>query len=191
MKKKAAFTLIELLMVIAIIGILAGILIPVVGKVQERANVAASKTQLNNYVNAIQMFKGEYNFFPFVTGGSDSTVDLESQSEEFIKVLSGRDPATGSIDTGSSNPNRRKIAFISFSESEFLLEADNTVSDTQLSDRFNNVKIHLRMDGNGDGRVTPNVSGNNPRQPDDPIRTNITAWVESNAEGAPGYALWD
>ena len=65
-KKISAFTLIELLMVIAIIGILAGILIPTVGAVRTQANLAASRAQLSNYVNAIQMFKGEYGFLPFV-----------------------------------------------------------------------------------------------------------------------------
>ena len=64
MNKKSAFTLIELLMVIAIIGILAGILIPTVGAVRKQANIAASKSQLSNYVNAIGMFKSEYKFYP-------------------------------------------------------------------------------------------------------------------------------
>lgn len=66
-KKISGFTLIELLMVIAIIGILAGILIPTVGAVRKQANIAASKAQLSSYVNAIQLFKGEYNYYPFIT----------------------------------------------------------------------------------------------------------------------------
>ena len=67
-KQTFGFTLIELLMVIAIIGILAGILIPSVGAVRKQANIAASKSQLSSYVNAIQMFKGEYGYLPFVSG---------------------------------------------------------------------------------------------------------------------------
>ena len=79
-KQITGFTLIELLMVIAIIGILAGILIPTVGAVRKQANTAASKAQLSAYVNAIQMFKGEYGYLPFVTGNSDKEVDLSSAS---------------------------------------------------------------------------------------------------------------
>ena len=86
MKNIKGFTLIELLMVIAIIGILAGILIPTVGAVRKQANLAASKAQLTGYVNAIQMFKGEYGYFPFV-GANDKKVELSSSEmcKEFIK----------------------------------------------------------------------------------------------------------
>ena len=190
-KKHSAFTLIELLMVIAIIGILAGILIPTVGAVRKQANVAASKAQLSNYINAIQMFKGEYNYLPFVAGGADTTIDLstDAQSVEFIETLSGRDDSGALVTTGG---NRRSIAFHSFSESEFWINDADVVDQTLVADRFNNRSIKLRLDGDGDGFIDPDVSGPSPSTPSNPIKTNVTAWVESDdSVGAPGYALWD
>jgi len=188
-RNTSAFTLIELLMVIAIIGILAGILIPTVGAVRQQANIAASKSQLSNYVTAIQLFKGEYSYYPFVAGGVDTTVDLSSQSTEFIETLSGRNASDGK--PKAEGGNRRRIGFHSFSESEFLLKDDDTVDPTQLADRFNNTAINLRIDGDGNGFVKPSISGNRgPRAPSQPIRTAITAWVEGS-EDSPGYALWD
>lgn len=188
LRNPSAFTLIELLMVIAIIGILAGILIPTVGAVRKQANIAASKSQLSNYVTAIQLFKGEYSYYPFVTGGNDTTVDLSSQSTLFIETLSGRDASNGKPKVEGGN--RRRIGFHSFSESEFLLKDDDTVDPTQLADRFNNTAIKVRIDGDGDGQVDPDVSGPEPTSPSNPIRTAITAWVEGS-EDSPGYALWD
>lgn len=189
---RRAFTLIELLMVIAIIGILAGILIPSVGAVRRQANVAASKSQLSSYVNAIQMFKSEYGFFPFISGATDETLDLSSGSEsgEFIETLSGRDPTSG--DRSTEGGNRRSIAFHSFSESEFYLEDNDEMSRTQLADRFNNRNIFIEIDGDGDGRVEPAPTGTFPQAPENPLRTTVTAWVEpDDAVGGPGYSLWD
>jgi len=92
-KRRSAFTLIELLTVVAIIGILAGILIPTVGSVRKQANIAASKSQLSNYVTAIQQFKGEYGYFPFapahVNGGA--LISSLTGTNDFIETLSGRD----------------------------------------------------------------------------------------------------
>jgi prepilin-type N-terminal cleavage/methylation domain-containing protein/prepilin-type processing-associated H-X9-DG protein len=62
--KNDAFTLIELLTVIAIIGILAAILIPAIGKVRERAASAKSVSNLRQFGVAIQAYtsdnKGRY-----------------------------------------------------------------------------------------------------------------------------------
>ncbi|WP_244648163.1 MULTISPECIES: type II secretion system protein [unclassified Lentimonas] len=183
------FTLIELLMVIAIIGILAGILIPTVGAVKKQANVAASKAQLSNYVNAMQLFKGEYSYFPLVTGTSDSDeIDLSSESLEFIKTLSARDPSSSNAGV-SFGGNRRQIAFYSFSESEFLLKADGTISTDQLADRFNNTQIFIVVDTDGNGSITP--SG--PDAGEGTIRSSVSAYVGSNPSDAsnPTYKLWD
>jgi prepilin-type N-terminal cleavage/methylation domain-containing protein len=189
--KQSAFTLIELLMVIAIIGILAGILIPAVGAVRKQANVAASKSQLSNYVNAIGLFKSEYNFYPdfgaSVTGDSYA-VDLASKSPGFIETLSGRDANGVSLTPAKakSTGNRRRIAFHSFSESEFFFDASDKIDADQLADRFNNTNIVIEIDADGDGFVKPTGSS-------DKIRTPVTAYVGADSvdDTNPTYTLWD
>jgi prepilin-type N-terminal cleavage/methylation domain-containing protein/prepilin-type processing-associated H-X9-DG protein len=54
-----AFTLIELLTVIAIIGILAGIMIPVVGRVRTSANSISCASNLRQIGTAIQLYADE------------------------------------------------------------------------------------------------------------------------------------
>jgi len=177
-----AFTLIELLMVIAIIGILAGILIPAVGEVRKRANIAASKSQLSQYVNAIQLFKGEYGYYPFDT--AELTLSDPENSKEFIETLSGR-TITGTPEAVGGN--RRQIAFHSFSRQEFYVDpSTDQPADDQLADRFNNTNIVIVIDEDGDGRVTPTLNG----APE--LKTPITAYVVGDeTQGFPSYNLWD
>jgi prepilin-type N-terminal cleavage/methylation domain-containing protein/prepilin-type processing-associated H-X9-DG protein len=61
--KRQAFTLIELLTVIAIIGILAGILIPVVGRVRESARETQCKSNLRQLAMAHLAFAQENRGF--------------------------------------------------------------------------------------------------------------------------------
>lgn len=56
---RAAFTLVELLTVIAIIGILAGILVPVVGKVRNRARQSVCTTHLRQIGIGLQMYAND------------------------------------------------------------------------------------------------------------------------------------
>lgn len=55
------FTLIELLTVIAIIGILAAILIPVVGRVREQARGAKCASNLRQIHTMVMLFAGDHN----------------------------------------------------------------------------------------------------------------------------------
>lgn len=56
---QAAFTLIELLTVIAIIGILAAIVIPVIGGIRDRAKAMECVSNLRQWSQAVMMFSNE------------------------------------------------------------------------------------------------------------------------------------
>ena len=186
--RKSAFTLIELLMVIAIIGILAGILIPTVSTVKRQANVAASKSQLSQYVNAIQLFKGEYGFYPFADAHEDLGKNINDLSDDFIETLSGRDTTNGN--SASVGDNRRRIAFHGFSVVEFYRQSDGTVDSTKVADRFNNTNIYIVIDGDGDGQIkVPNPLNASNSQV---LRTSVAAYVEADeVNGLPAYYLYD
>ena len=65
MKTKQAFTLIELLIVVAIIAILAAIAVPNFLEAQVRAKVAASKASIRSIVTALESYRVDYDRYPF------------------------------------------------------------------------------------------------------------------------------
>lgn len=187
---KRAFTLIELLTVIAIIAILAGILIPAVGKVRTNANVAASKSNLSNYLNAIQMFKGEYNYYPFPEAQVDGGATLEAIGYDvFVGALSARnlDGTRIASDAPEKFGNRKLIAFYSFTESDFL-EGDPTTGE--IADRFNNTNIVIAIDEDGDGRLEGMPDGSGGTQE---VRASLTAYVldDPTTPETPSYYLYE
>ena len=186
--RKSAFTLIELLMVIGIVGFLVGILIPTVSAVKKQAMVAASKSQLSQYVNAIQLFKGEYGYYPFVEAHNDNGENINDLSDNFIETLSGRDDTDGGSERVGDN--RRKIEFHGFSVAEFYSQPDGTVDPTKVADRFNNTNIYIVIDGDGDGQIkVPIPSDVSSSQV---LRTTVTAYVKADDNnGYPAYYLYD
>lgn len=188
-KKISGFTLIELLMVIAIVAILAGILIPTVGAVKKQANIAASKSQLSNYVTAITMFKGEYSYYPFADAQVDRGKVVNDLTDDFIETLSGRDEDGASSDEGG---NRRRIPFHSFSESEFFIKSSDEVDFGVVADRFNNDQIYIVIDGDGDNEITvPDTSGSGVKTLKSPLTAYTLGVDTDDAPGAPSYYLYD
>jgi prepilin-type N-terminal cleavage/methylation domain-containing protein len=64
MKKTQAFTLIELLIVVAIIAILAAIAVPNFLEAQTRAKVSRVKNDLRTLATALESYKTDTNFYP-------------------------------------------------------------------------------------------------------------------------------
>lgn len=60
----SAFTIVELLVVIVIIGILATISLVLYSGIQARANTAAIQANLNINSNLLEMYKAEYGSYP-------------------------------------------------------------------------------------------------------------------------------
>lgn len=70
------FTLIELLAVIAIIGILAGIVISVSNLAGSQASISKCKSQLQQIEMALQQYKDDKGYFPVQDSKDDFAWDL-------------------------------------------------------------------------------------------------------------------
>ena len=192
--KREAFTLIELLTVIAIIGILAGILVPAVGQVRKKTAIATSKAKIEQYVTALEGFKAEYGYFPFTQDlDANGLIELDTprMSEKFVETLSARSikDANRSV---SGEGNRRRIQFYVFTDAEISdgLGYDDIKANTVI-DSFGNNKICFVFDHNGDGVLkVPDPEGSSKESKE--IRGTIAAYVKENsAIKAPAYYLYD
>lgn len=169
-----AFTLIELLTVIAVIGILAGILIPTVGAVRNSANKAKTKVQFAQWAAAIESFRGEYGFYPVFH--ESALVNPPGQATDpaaphvFHDLLAGRrrnlDPLPAPAPGAPLAPeaqNRKRIGFYSFTESDFT--AADSATPHLLRDAFDNTAIAVLVDRNLDGVIRIGAGGDYPALP--------------------------
>jgi prepilin-type N-terminal cleavage/methylation domain-containing protein len=90
-----AFTLIELLTVIAIIGILAGITFGVIGIVQERANQSQARTEVATLAQALESYKRQYGDYPQLgasthTASPTTAVAANSVERNLFNALMGK-----------------------------------------------------------------------------------------------------
>lgn len=193
--RPSAFTLLELLSVIAIIGVLAALIFPAVRSARVSANKARTKVQFSQWAAALEGFRSEYGYYPgfdptaLVNGGATTAI---TGDHLFHDILSGRRrDGTLLLPAGpAAMQNRKFINFYAFSDADFT----NVSSPTPnlLRDAFDNTEIAVLVDKNLDGVIRvgsdyvslPPVRGLKPGATDFPV-TGVRAGVLFYAP-APG-----
>ncbi|PYJ60213.1 MAG: type II secretion system protein GspG [Verrucomicrobia bacterium] len=78
-RAEQAFTLIELMLVIVILGILAAIVVPKFSGSTERARIAAAQSQIANFGTALDAFEVDMGYYP---KGKNGLLDLVQQPRD-------------------------------------------------------------------------------------------------------------
>ena len=179
-----SFTLIEILVVITIIGLLAGISVPAVGGALSSARKAKAMTMANQIRTAMVQFHTEYGFFP--TNGMN-TRGIGTTGPALARVLIGS--------TNATNDNPRRIVFLEVPadftsggggdpESGGIMTSRDLYKRGSLKNR--QVNYSLSVDNDYDSRtwVTNNLAETNVsgschvwiRDPSDPDRKTVGTW---------------
>ena len=84
-----AFTLIELLTVIAIIAVLMGLLFPAMSAVKNAAKKAQAKNDATQIVNAVKAYYSEYGKYPTRENGAPGDTEFNTDNDQLFNVLRG------------------------------------------------------------------------------------------------------
>jgi general secretion pathway protein G len=103
--RRAGFTLVEILVVIVIIGILAGLLLPAITGALGRANNAAVSAEITLLANALAAFKDKYGDYP------PSRMILRENGDYTVVADSYPDLTrfSGDADLSTSDHNQRSV----------------------------------------------------------------------------------
>ena len=164
--KHRLFTLVELLTVIAVIAILAGIAVPVVVGMQSKGRETTARADMNAIKLALTQFKADYSIFP-VTGASGDTLyhagfSAAADDQNIDTVIShltliAPKPGTDNVpDDYSSTLNKKKRKYLDAPakpvEAKFKVGDDNPLVGFMKLDPWGR-RYNIAMDTNYDKKL--------------------------------------
>lgn len=102
-----AFTLVEILVVVSIIGLLAGLAFPAIQGALNSAKKGKAKAEMQSIITSLKSYQNEYGRLPnpSAVGGASDGYFSDSASPKLFLMLTG-----SASDTSGENP--RQIAFL-------------------------------------------------------------------------------
>lgn len=164
--------MVELLTVIAIIGIIAAIAVPTVGGARNSANRARTRGQFSAWTAGFEQFRQEYGTYPqwytsaaqrYVNQGAATTLTSNHLFHDLLAGVRRDGQALTGATTGTPTPaigqNPRRIRFVTFTESDFVTSADvaagraTAAQNNLIRDAYFNTQIAVVVDTNLDGLI--------------------------------------
>lgn len=90
--RNQAFTLVELLVVIVIILILAGLVIQVSGAIQRKAYRERARTEMQAMASALENYKIDYGTYPILTDADPTSLSVPPDNSDLRQALQPQDP---------------------------------------------------------------------------------------------------
>jgi len=145
----SAFTLIEMLTVIAIIGILAGILLPTLGMVRAKARAATASSDISALAQALAAYSADFGALPpdsndcLPNGAGEAFEDLDMPNEILVWFLTRQYVKTG----GAGYPNPSGTEWTVSPQDSLKINARITAAGSPYFD----VRTKARRDYDNDG----------------------------------------
>ena len=149
--RKNGFTLIELIMVISIIAVLAGLLIPIIGNAKRLAKEAQCRSQLGTIKASLSLYKDTNGFYPEAFGAPDvyaaefksganykpaNTINWDAIARALLEQLKSVDRGSYSSENALRDPftgGGTVSKFIRYRPAKFYPLTNPTVPDVTLT----------------------------------------------------------